>query len=311
MTVENEYILYMLLLENDKLFFYASTPKNDLRIMEECFVAYEFVRNNPPVRILNKTHFQYAIEVDYYVKRNMLEVGIDKVRGGTYSMEVLPEFLLKTLEIELSANYKKEQDVFNTIYSKYTQEFLNNANNREKEIENITKEINKYDFILDTKRLLDNDNKITRELLENIFWITNRCVLLEEEFNRNGKLEKSILSEADSNRYKNLLETFRILYNIFREHMDRPINYEHMIFLEHPQCILDTLFYTTEHITENKKWFSEIKTLLSKYEYMAYSIINKCEEYEFDLSTYPSNFKQLSEYSLYLCSINRDLLVIA
>jgi hypothetical protein len=233
----------------------------------------------------------------------MLEIGIDKVRGGTYSMEILPDFLLKTLELELSASltkYKKNQEVFNDIYRKYTSEFLANIEEREKEVETIKKELEKYNFILKTKRLLDNDNKITRDVLTEIEWTMNKCISLEEEFNKNGRLEKLIPSSLEINRYKNLLEIFKMLFTTFREHLDKPLLFQHMILIEHPQFILDTIFYNTEHITEENKWFSEIKLVLEKYEYMAYSIINKCEEYEFDLSTFPNNFKQFSEYSLNL-----------
>lgn len=306
MSNENEYLLYMILLENEKLFFYVSTQKDDSRVMKECLISYEFVRNNPPLQILKKTHFQYIMEVDFYVKRNMLSAGIDKVRGGTYSMEIIPDFLLKTLELELSASldkYKKEQDVFTEIYNKYNTEFLNDTEKREKEVITIKKELDAYNLILDTKRLLDNDNKITRDILIDIEWTINKCTTLEEEFNKKGRLEKSTPSTLEINRYKNLLVSFKMLYNTFNTHMDKPLNYQHMIFIEHPQCILDTIFFNTEHITEENKWFSEIKMLLEKYEYMAYSIINKCDEYEFDLTTFPNNFKQIHEYSLQLLII--------
>jgi len=303
MSNEDEYLLYMILLENGKLFLYASAPKEDSFVLQECLIRYDFVRNNLPVQILKKIHVQDATEIDFYVKRNMLEIGIDKVRGGTYSMEILPEFLLKTLELELSASlekYKKDQDVFNNIYRKYTPDFLANIEEREKEVETIKKELDAYNLILETKRLLDNDNKITRDVLTEIEWTMNKCASLEEEFNKKGKLEKSMSSSLEINRYKNLLSTFKMLFNTFREHIDKPLLFQNMIFIEHPQFLLDTIFYNTDHINEDNKWFSEIRLVLEKYEYMAYSIINKCEEYEFDLSTFPNNFKQFSEYSLNL-----------
>lgn len=303
MSNEDEYLLCIILLENEKLFLYVSATKDDSLVLQECLISYDFVRNNLPVQILKKIHIQNIIEVDFYVKRNMLEIGIDKVRGGTYSMEILPDFLLKTLELELSASldkYKKEQDVFNDIYRKYTPEFLANIEEREKEVETIKKELDKYNSILETKRLLDNDNKITRGVLTEIEWTINKCISLEEEFNKNGKLEKSMPCTLEINRYKKLLGIFKTLLSTFREHIDKPLLFQHMILLENPQFLLDTIFYNTEYITEENQWFSEIRLVLEKYEYMAYSIINKCDEYEFDLSTFPNNFKQVSEYSLNL-----------
>jgi hypothetical protein len=303
MSNEDEYLLYMILLENEKIFLYVSTPKDDSLVIQECLISYDFVRNNLPVQILKKTHIQAAMEVDFYVKRNMLEIGIDKVRGGTYSMEILPDFLLKTLELELSASlekYKKDQDVFNDMYSKYSPEFLTNNEKRKNEIEKIKKELDKYNSILETKQLLDNDNKITRDVLTEIEWTMKKCASSEEEFIQNGRLEKSMSSSQEIDRYKKLLVIFKTLFTTFREHIDKPLLFQHMILIEHPQFILDTIFFNTEHITGDNKWFSEIRVVLEKYEYMAYSIINKIEEYEFDLSTFPNNFKQVSEYSLNL-----------
>jgi hypothetical protein len=303
MSNENEYLLFIILLENEKLFLYVSSTKDDSLVLQECLISYDFVRNNPPVQILKKTHIQNVMEVDFYVKRNMLEIGIDKVRGGTYSMEILPDFLLKTLELELSASlnkYKKEQDVFNDICRKYTSDFLANTENRENEIEKIKNELDKYNLILETKRLLDNDNKINRDVLTEIEWAMKKCASLEEEFLQNGKLEKLRSSSSEINRYMNLLGIFKTIYSTFREHLDKPLLFQHMILIEHPQFVLDTMFFNNDHITEKNQWFSETRVVLEKYEYMAYSIINKCDEYEFDLSTFPNNFKQICEYSLNL-----------
>jgi DNA polymerase III delta prime subunit len=132
----------------------------------------------------------------------------------------------------------------------------------------------------------------------------NKCASLEEEFIQNGRLENSMSSSQEIDRYKKLLVIFKTLFTTFREHINKPLSFQHMILIEHPQFMLDTIFYNTEHITEENKWFSQIRSMLEKYEYMAYSIINKCEEYEFDLSTFPNNFTQISEYCIHLCKGN-------
>jgi len=111
------------------------------------------------------------------------------------------------------------------------------------------------------------------------------------------------LSTEDDARYKNLLNTFNQIYNVFQQQIDKSINFEYMFFIERPYCLLDSIFYNRQHITKENQYFSLITTLLQKYEYMAYSIINKYEEYEFDLTTYPENFLKTAEYKINLLKI--------
>ena len=96
----------------------------------------------------------------------------------------------------------------------------------------------------------------------------------------------------DTQTYNRILLRLRALYQIFTTNIDKPL--DDNLFYNNPEYILDSLFYHTQLIDNMEKAENDKRVLLEKFEYMAYSIINKIEEYEFDLTTYPENIDMYS-----------------
>lgn len=264
--MEPQLELYYLELRNKKMFIYASTSLDESAIFLECKVLFDYVRNNPPIRVLHRTQVADCFEVDCYVKKNMKMFGIDNIRGGTYSMEIIPEFLLKGLELEFSEDNAIKLKALDEI----KQQLLTN------DIENI-----KIQTSIDTYN--ETKNKLNK--LRNYNGQTiDRSIITDLETLSNCSTDYMI----DTQTYNRILLRLRALYQIFTKNIDKPL--DDNLFYNNPQHILDLLFYHTPLIDNMEKVENDKRVLLEKFEYMAYSIINKIEEYEFDLTTYPDNF---------------------
>jgi hypothetical protein len=134
------------------------------------------------------------------------------------------------------------------------------------------------------KELLSYKQRINRSKIDEILWIKEKNFILEIEFIEKGFLEKNKISNEDNERYKNNLDFFLFVYQVFIKYIDKPISFEPIIFCEYPQFLLDYIFYHKHNITNKSSIFSQINKLLETFEYMTYTIINQIEEYEFDLT---------------------------
>jgi len=305
MDAESTLYLYLLKLEGDKFFVYVTRETDEELIKSQCAILHDFVYKYHPLAIIDKQKLEDIMEVDTVVKKRMQQYGIENVRGGTYSKEILPDFLIKSLELEFSFSLdtiKKQDEMFAKIVHNYLPEIL--IVDKQDELTLIHNELDDYKKIVNQWKSITNNGKINRNTVKDIEWLIEKCETAETEFIQTGKLQKQLMFMEDDIRYKNLLGMFKEIYAIFREQFDKPIDYEYMIFIERPHCLLDTLFYNAEHICADNQCFSIIQSLLKKYEYMTYSIINRSEEYEFDLTTYPTDFLKQKEYQMYVLTKN-------
>ena len=83
--------LHIILLEKDKLFLHVSTnDKVDMHIvLTECELINEYLSKYKPIRIIETISICQDDEINYFVKKYMKCYGIDNVRGGSYSNELL------------------------------------------------------------------------------------------------------------------------------------------------------------------------------------------------------------------------------
>jgi hypothetical protein len=184
----NQYFLYIIELQNEKYFFHLTNLTDEYQIMKESEFMYDFVKNNPPIKILNQMECHDVSELDYYVKLNMQKYGIDFVRGGSYSMEIIPDDLIKYLEFEFK-NYTKPLEnkmIINNIYEKYNYDFLQNKQSIQKEIQDLEKQLIEYNK---TKQILKNID-IKKDFLKDIERFSEYCNSLEASFD-NGKIDKT------------------------------------------------------------------------------------------------------------------------
>lgn len=265
--MEPQLELYYLELQSKKMFLYASSSRDEPQVFLECISLFDYVRKNPPIRVLHRTEIADSFEVDCYVKKNMKMFGIDNIRGGTYSMEIIPEFLLKSLELEFSTDNSEKLLAIDEIKKKCI--------SGEVDRENIKKSVEEYTVIKNKLQLLQiqNGETIDRSILADLEWLSD-CLYT---------------NRVEQIRYNKILLRLRSLYKIFTSNFDK--NIENPKLFETPQYTFDAVFYHSQPIYNTDIVSQDKKYLLEKFEYMAYYIINKIEEYEFDLTTYPENIE--------------------
>uniref|UniRef100_A0A6C0JJZ0 Uncharacterized protein n=1 Tax=viral metagenome TaxID=1070528 RepID=A0A6C0JJZ0_9ZZZZ len=271
------FVLYYLELENQKLFLFTFPETSDMLINEndnsatimlQCQLLFDFVKKNPPLGIVHKVTVHDFCEVDCYVKKNMKQYGLENVRGGTYSMEVIPDTLLEALRLELSDSIRlsTQQLIINNLFKKY-------KDDKSVSIDEIKNKIDEYNEIL--KKRHDLCGGLERTFLTELEWIRNFVP------NSHGKI-----STFDRQKYKDILLKMKCLNANFSQQKD---GFQDIAQLKYPEFVLDTLFFHSHHLKTNlnlrKKYEIEKENLLSKFEYMAYWMINRAEEYEFDLTT--------------------------
>ena len=342
-VVPDSLMLCYVELQYQKLFLYPSVKigNDESQLFMQLKMLLEFVKKNPPIRVLQMVCINDILEVDCYVKINMRKYGIENVRGGSYSMEILPEHFIKSIEFEFVDDITLRQQILNDVILKY-----NNIYNIDTKSE-ITKIQTNLQNYKDMKIKYENVNKyngqiIDRNTLNDLEWIMSyysfisgrnktakqedkvpytepeewsEGVLAEgsEKQNEQDKTKtKTKISIEDNKRYKSCLLQINAINYIFNKYI-RPesfvsVNYsENSIFLRHPEFILDTIFYHSRHIKDWSNMFTEIKAFISNIEYMAFCIINRSEEYMFGLSTYPSNIEIQSELSIKYLNVYRTV----
>ena len=92
--------LYYISLENNKMFLYADYLKPDEEIMRDCQLLYAYAKINRPLKIVFMTQNIDLYEIDSIVKHFMNAFGIDTVRGGSYTDNVLHEDVIYHIQKE-------------------------------------------------------------------------------------------------------------------------------------------------------------------------------------------------------------------
>jgi hypothetical protein len=126
--------IYVLQLENEKWFLHISTGPTHEIVMIECETLYDYVKINKPIKVYETLQLFDAFDINTWTKRYMSYFGIDNVRGGIYSNEKMPDYLIQSIEHELSTtiqDYDEKISIFNTIRNKEnasTLDFQNQMN---------------------------------------------------------------------------------------------------------------------------------------------------------------------------------------
>lgn len=89
--------MYYLSLENNKMLLHVDFKKDNETIISDCKMLYDFVRINPPLKIVYVTEVEDLYDVDKDVKLFMNMFGIENMRGGSYTDAELPDFLMQAL----------------------------------------------------------------------------------------------------------------------------------------------------------------------------------------------------------------------
>ena len=313
-------IMYVFELSNQKWFLHITTKNDEIPIDEhkiqlECELMYDFVKDNLPILSSKYITINQDLEVDFFVKKYMRYYGIDNVRGGTYTNTNLTHEEHKFITKELNFNLIEEcskQYLLREIMIKYDEIIENQKNNMN---ELLCEEIQKFNYELNlynkTKKQLSNIN-ISRNILDDLEWLRARILYYEQNNVVDDiiQLSKKQPDEVKT-RYRNILLSFKKVktnyekYNLEYYNNNNSIDFNPIIYINRPDIILDYLFYHGYFVS-----FSHISTnanrIINYYEYMIYSLLNRIDEYEFDLTTFPPDIEKITDYSLkYISKLQR------
>jgi hypothetical protein len=114
--------IYFIELENQKYFLHLSLPIYEEFLFKEIQFTFDFVKKNPPIQTLLILDIKDELEINYFVKFFMRHYGINNVRGGNYTDEILPDNIVDFLKKEINAKFSDYQIYFNNfknILTKY------------------------------------------------------------------------------------------------------------------------------------------------------------------------------------------------
>jgi hypothetical protein len=264
----SKFTIYVLQLENDKWFLHlSSSPKEYIEL--ECQTLFEFVQKNKPIRIFETIKCFDKFDINTNVKRYMEWLGIDNVRGGIYSEELLDESSIQSLKLELSSSlekYEKKASIFFSLYNK------GNITS-----EDFNEKMNEYRILVDS-----GYNSLNRGFFTDLEWLTNR-ISDEKAAYVVRKPGICTVSSADNQRYMKLLKTMEIVYKLYFNLNEDNIKVVSTPLIKRPLYLLDNFFYNHYGVNEWNNRIDEALELIRRYEFMGYTLINIIDGLEFDL----------------------------
>jgi hypothetical protein len=264
--------LFVLQLEHDCWFLHLSEDTNKSTVMYQCQTFYEFVMLHPPIKIyetipVDKTglskHTLNAITKTY-----MEYFGIDHVRGGIYTDVILPEYLRKTVELEIAFSQEQYLTQF-SIYDKVRA--LPTPT-----LDDFIKQTNSYAELVNL-----GYKQITTDICTELEWLTT----IINDYDYDETKEKQIsgivpICKENTIRYENLLQILATLRDKYYQLDEDKIQVESSVFIKQPRFVFDFfLFHCSKNDLETRK--TAALDLLSKFEFMAYTLLNVLDVMEF------------------------------
>ena len=314
------YFLYVILLEDDNIGLHASTETDMEKVKIEFEIMNDFAKLHKPIAVTEMVEIgeDFAL-IDLNVKKYMKEYGIEKVRGGSYNAVILPAYLKFALEAELKtlSNYADDyMEQQKSIYHLYGIGTDNTAITKlHEEYDKYISAKNKYElckYIKDENGEIYEINRDTviKELewvIEKIHFIQSVNKDLQIYETANGiRLFKNMvtgvmmsttgyfeLNQENKLKYQNIIKKIKGIVHLYFKLYDDD---EDMIAkYKYHKTIADENMFKISHYID----FNYVEELIKNTELFVYSILNKLEDYEFDISTYPANFETNVKNRLY------------
>jgi hypothetical protein len=303
--------VYILELENNKWFLHVIEDEkikmSDAQVILECKVLYNFVKNNPPKNIISVITIPDLLELDLYVKQYMVNYGVDNVRGGLYTDETLSSDTIKLLNSQIFMEKKwiiENQEIMETIYQKYNYDIINfrvdvkYIADEKCRLQNELMNYNNMKQHVLKMKYREHNVIIDNLIIHDIEWL--RVIILcsqytdpNTEFNVDTKLKKQLFDQ----RYRHFISKLREIYSIVCENNFDLQEYSPKIYLTRPDLMFDKFVYHSTHTPRDTTTISDALQLLAKFEYMIYIVINRMEEDEHTISTYPTYYERFIECS--------------
>jgi hypothetical protein len=268
--------------------------------MLEAELYYDYLKKYKPISIVKRYNTEDKLDVDKYVKLFMLEYGVDYVRGGSYSDEILSDSQIDVLSCEFDTvstinSVKQREAIVDTLIQRYASTKMT-----KKEIIS-ERETLKNTLVMFKQEKAEYDNiRINgSQIISDIQWIQFACSQIVETYNTNKGntfLSKSVTKEFIE-RYKKVLVSLRTIYNICKKYTYSMMTDE--VYIKYPQFLLDDFFYHLHRI-HISSYMTQVEYLCNNYEYMTNIIINKMDEKAFDVSTWGEDVEWKTNRALYL-----------
>jgi len=258
--------IFVLQLENDKWFLHLSNQTNPDYVLFESQVLYDYVKKNAPIKIYEAIESHNNYDINTLTRKYMSWIGVENVRGGIYSDEILPDYLIKGLELELNTDCGQQTYFFKSISDKQGLEF--------------------NDFVehakLYSELLSLGYQKITRDFFVDLEWLEDKVKssVGYKETHKNGL---SVFNYDDDNRYKRILNVMNIVRDKYFQLDEDNIRVNNSALMKYPEFTFDYFVYH-QHLKRN--WESETKNaleIIKNYQSMGYTLINIIDGKEFDL----------------------------
>ena len=313
--------IYVFQLESNSMFVYPSRKVEPTfkELVLEMTIYYEFVRQRPPIKIIEILYDQTMMAIDSTVKKYMLFFDFIQVRGGTYHMEILPPALSESLKEEL--NLISYIDLPNIEYIEYLIKTYKRKPNLNISLEN--------EILIETRTEISeilekykNDRAIHNDIQSFVVNNSKGCggggggtgietyIIDENVLTQIRELKQCIsdggtVSDEISEIYPKLLIYLKRIYTILIKYeYDIPngldISFEVMVYIKNPEFGLDDFVYT--------KYLNKTPTEIQRnrgiqickyYETMCQKVLNMIDERTFDLQTYEPNLEWKYERAIY------------
>jgi hypothetical protein len=244
-------MIHVILLEDENVILFESEQHYDYQVMNECVEKNEFAKKHKPLIFLEKIPITESTNIDDHVKQYMKYYGINHVRGGSY-MDISKE-QYEALQKEFCNMDTLE--LFNSL--KY---FVHE--NVQYAIDRTT--IAKIQWLMDSiqmKYYMEKYNQTYPHTIHHPLSIF---------FNEHGVKE-----------YSNILI---LMDGISKKNIATKLQCEYSNYVKFPYKLFDNLLFSNREITYEE--YSIAKSVCDYFEYLAYCIINKCDELEFDIQPY-------------------------
>jgi hypothetical protein len=287
-------------LQFEKFFVYSCSqkPKSDSELMLEAELYYDYLKKYKPICIVKRYEKHDGLDIDKYVKLFMLDYGVDYVRGGSYSDEVLSDSQLNTLLREfdtVSTSITKREAIVSDIIQRYANKKMTKE---EMMVERETLQ-NALETFKKEKAELESIRIDGSQIISDIQWITFACSQIKEiyDIKKSDTFLSKLVTKEFIERYKKVLVSLRTVFRICKKH--DYYNDIDNVYVKYPHFLLDDFFYHLHRI-HIPCYMTHVVDVCKKYEHMANITINKMDEKTFDVSTWGEDVEWRIKRTLYL-----------
>ena len=291
-------------IKDDVFLIYDSYKKPDNVILLECSTFFPYLIPN---HIIDIIPFIDVFELDKLVKQYMYFYGSENVRGGSYFEEILPSNKLETIKCEFNTIEKASKPLESNdrtyIYDKIMSYYKNNKiEDKEKELQRIEYECQHYINSKQSYEKLKNYSvygehaTLGLHTIGNIQWLKDFIIYGDRE---------DVVNKQMKENYKKMVQIIQQITITFLSLRDSDsIKFKPIIYFYNPEMILDPFFYHRKSINNWEKSMCDCLEFIDILEFMTNYIVNRIEEFEYDLSTHPEHPEEYYRMNKLLVSMD-------